>query len=46
MEFISKAGFTSFNGHTWRTYLVFGFLWVHIEKNGKYPWISFERLPF
>lgn len=43
---LSKCGFSGFNGQSWYTYLLFGCLWVHINKHFRWPLVSFVRLPF
>lgn len=43
---LRKCGFSGFKGCSFRTYLFFGVLWVHFNKQWRWPLISFVRLPF
>ena len=43
---IEKVGFTGWNGNSFRTYLIFGHFWLHINKHLRWPLISFMWLPF
>ena len=43
---LRKCGFSGFNGQSWYTYLLFGCLWVHVNKHFRLPLVSFVRLPF
>lgn len=44
---IKKVGFSSFNGHSWTDYMLLGCIWFHVEREHKFPWISFfDGLPF
>ena len=41
-----KCGFSAWGRGSFRTYLLFGVLWIHFNKKLRWPLISFVRLPF
>lgn len=43
---LEKCGFSGLGVHSFRTYLIFGRLWVHVNKRFSWPLMSFKRLPF
>ena len=46
LTIIEKVGFSCWNGNSFRTYLIFGHFWLHINEHFRWPLISFVRLPF
>ena len=46
MTIIEHKGSTGWNSNIFRTYLIFGRYWLHINKRFKWPLVSFIKLPF
>ena len=44
--FVKKVGFGGWDGESWTSYLVFGRLWVHVNRRFRWPLISFRWIPF
>ena len=43
---VEKCGFSAWGSGSFRTYLLFGCFWVHINKRFRWPLVSFVKLPF
>lgn len=41
-----NLGFSGWGRGSFRTYLLFGCIWLHVNKRFRWPLISFKRLPF
>ena len=43
---VRRAGITCFGGQSYRTFLFFDRLWVHVNRCFAWPLVSFKELPF
>lgn len=45
-KIIERCGFTSFDKGCFNSYFILGRFWFHINRKFRYPFISFEWIPF
>lgn len=46
MKAVRFVGFSGWHAGSFKTYLLFGRIWLHVNRRLAWPLISFRNLPF